>query len=176
MKKPTQTRRQLLQSTSALVLAAFATTVTAGGHESSASGDIIEVASDHGSLNTLVDAIEAAGLITKLKGDGPFTLFAPTDEAFATFQFGPLETLLKPNMLVQLDMLLLYHVVPGKISSADLEGTVIADTLEGDTLKIVASADGITADGATVVMADIEAGNGIIHVIDDVLAPRSYQD
>jgi uncharacterized surface protein with fasciclin (FAS1) repeats len=170
------TRRQLLQCTSTLALAAFSTTVTAGDHESSAPGDILEVAAAHGSLNTLVDAIETAGLTKELKGDGPFTLFAPTDEAFTTFRFRPLELLLKPNMFVQLDMLLLYHVVPGKILSADLEGTVIAATLEGDTMKIVVSVDGITVDGATVVTADIKAGNGVIHVIDDVLAPRSYQD
>jgi uncharacterized surface protein with fasciclin (FAS1) repeats len=105
-----------------------------------------------------------------LQADGPFTVFAPTDAAFAALPAGTLDDLLKPENKDKLKSILLYHVVSGKVMSSDLKGTVNADSLQGGKLKIVA-AEGVTVNGATVVTADVAASNGVIHVIDAVLLP-----
>jgi uncharacterized surface protein with fasciclin (FAS1) repeats len=161
----------------AMLMLGFSTTVNAGGHESAGPGDIVDVAAGAGSFNTLVAAVKAAGLVDALKGDGPLTVFAPTDEAFAALPAGTLDSLLKPENKEQLKAILLYHVVPGKVMSADLKGTVNATTLEGSTIEIVTNNTWskaqrqVTVNGAKVVKVDVAASNGVIHVIDAVLLP-----
>jgi uncharacterized surface protein with fasciclin (FAS1) repeats len=154
-----------------LTITGFSSIALAGGHKSAGPGDIVDVAAGAGSFNTLVAAVKAAGLVDALKGDGPLTVFAPTDEAFAALPAGTLDSLLKPENKEQLAAILLYHVVPGKVMSADLSGTVNAATLQGETIEIVASSKGVTVNGANVVSADVAASNGVIHVIDAVLLP-----
>jgi len=135
--------------------------------------DIVDTAASAGQFNTLVAAVKAAGLVDTLKGDGPFTVFAPTDEAFAKLPAGTVEDLLKPENKDKLVAILTYHVVPGKVMSADLAGkSMEAKTVEGDMLTIDAMKDGVTVDEAKVIQADIEASNGVIHVIDTVVLPQ----
>ena len=134
--------------------------------------DIVDTAVSAGQFNTLVAAVEAAELVTTLKGDGPFTVFAPTDEAFAALPEGTVENLLKPENKDQLIAVLTYHVVPGKIMSSDIAGTAtMVESVQGSELDVNAT-DGVTVDGATVVTADIETDNGVIHVIDRVVLPQ----
>ena len=134
--------------------------------------DIVDTAVAAGQLNTLVAAVQAAGLVDVLKGDGPFTVFAPTDEAFAALPEGTVENLLKPENREQLVAVLTYHVVPGKIMSTDIAGksTDVA-SVQGSSLSVDAT-DGVKVDNATVVAADIETDNGVIHVIDQVVLPN----
>ncbi len=135
--------------------------------------DIVDTAVGAGSFKTLVAAVQAAGLVDTLKGDGPFTVFAPTDEAFANLPEGTVETLLKPENRDQLVAVLTYHVVPGKVMSSDIAGkTADVATVEGSTIAVNAT-DGVKINDATVVTADIETGNGVIHVIDKVILPGS---
>ncbi|MDF2763790.1 MAG: Nex18 symbiotically induced protein [Rhodospirillales bacterium] len=135
--------------------------------------DIVDTAASAGSFNTLVAAIEAAGLEETLKGPGPFTVFAPTDEAFAKLPAGTVETLLKPENKDKLVQILTYHVVPGKVMSDDVAGkTTEAKTVEGSTLEVDAREGGVMVDEARVVQADIAADNGVIHVIDKVVMPN----
>lgn len=137
-----------------------------------ASKDIVDTAVGAGSFQTLVAAVQAADLVETLKGEGPFTVFAPTDEAFAALPEGTVETLLIPENKDQLVAVLTYHVIPGKVMSADIAGKEIdVETVQGSTAAINAT-DGIKVDGATVVTADIEASNGVIHVIDAVILPE----
>ncbi|MBC7905251.1 MAG: fasciclin domain-containing protein [Rhodospirillaceae bacterium] len=134
--------------------------------------DIVDTASSAGSFNTLVTAIKAAGLVDTLKGPGPFTVFAPTDDAFAKLPAGTLDNLLKPENKKQLTSILTYHVVPGKVMSKDLAGKkMMAKTAEGSEVKIDGTS-GVKVDNATVTKADIDASNGVIHVIDTVLMPK----
>ena len=134
--------------------------------------DIVDTAVSAGQFNTLVAAVEAADLVTTLKGDGPFTVFAPTDEAFAALPEGTVENLLKPENKDQLIAVLTYHVVPGKIMSSDIAGTAtMVESGQGSELDVNAT-DGVTVDGATLVTADIETDNGVIHVIDRVVLPQ----
>ena len=134
--------------------------------------DIVDTAVSAGQFNTLVAAVEAADLVTTLKGDGPFTVFAPTDEAFAALPEGTVENLLKPENRDQLIAVLTYHVVSGKIMSSDIAGTAtMVESVQGSELDVNAT-DGVTVDGATVVTADIETDNGVIHVIDRVVLPQ----
>lgn len=130
--------------------------------------NIVEVATNAGSFNTLVAAVQAAGLAETLSGPGPFTVFAPTDEAFAKLPEGTVEGLLEDKE--QLTKILTYHVVPGKVMAADVQSLDKATTVEGSDLKIDASS-GVKVNDATVTQADIEADNGVIHVIDTVLLP-----
>ena len=133
--------------------------------------DIVDTAVAAGNFNTLVAAVQAAGLVDVLKGDGPFTVFAPTDEAFAALPAGTVESLLKPENKEQLVAVLTYHVVPGKIMSTDIAGkTAEVDSVQGSALSVDAT-DGVRVDNATVVAADIETDNGVIHVIDQVVIP-----
>jgi uncharacterized surface protein with fasciclin (FAS1) repeats len=135
--------------------------------------DIVDTAASAGSFNTLVAAIEAAGLEETLKGPGPFTVFAPTDEAFAKLPAGTVETLLKPENKDKLVQILTYHVLPGKVMSDDVAGkTTEAKTVEGSTLEVDAREGGVMVDEARVVQADIAADNGVIHVIDAVILPN----
>ncbi len=133
--------------------------------------DIVDTAVGAGDFTTLVAAVQAAGLVETLKGDGPFTVFAPTDEAFAALPAGTVEDLLKPENKDQLTAVLTYHVIPGKVMSGDLSGEMSVETVQGSNVDIVVG-DAVTVDGATVTAADIEASNGVIHVIDAVILPN----
>jgi uncharacterized surface protein with fasciclin (FAS1) repeats len=133
--------------------------------------DIVDTAVEAGSFTTLVAAVEAAGLVDTLKGDGPFTVFAPTDEAFAALPAGTVEDLLKPENIDQLTAILTYHVVPGKVMSTDLTNNMMAPTVQGSDLTIMTEG-GVTVNGANVTTADIETSNGVIHVIDAVIIPK----
>ena len=134
--------------------------------------DIVDTAIAAGQFNTLVAAVQAADLVETLKGDGPFTVFAPTDDAFAALPMGTVEDLLKPENKAQLVAVLTYHVVPGKIMSSDIAGkTMDVATVQGGELSVDAT-DGVKVDNATVVAADIETSNGVIHVIDQVVLPN----
>jgi len=159
-------RRTVLAATAAIALAPMA---FAGGMKK----DIVDTAVSAGSFTTLVAAVQAAGLVDVLKGDGPFTVFAPTDEAFAALPEGTVEDLLKPENKDQLAAILTYHVVPGKVMSGDIAGQKLdVETVEGSTAMVNAT-DGVMIDGANVVTADVEASNGVIHVIDAVILPSS---
>lgn len=137
------------------------------------SKDIVDTAASAGKFNTLVAAVKAAGLVDTLKGTGPFTVFAPTDEAFAKLPKGTVEDLLKPENKDKLVRILTYHVVPGKIVSSQIVGkkSEVA-TVEGSKLSVDATS-GVMVDKAKVVTADIAASNGVIHVIDTVVMPKS---
>jgi uncharacterized surface protein with fasciclin (FAS1) repeats len=134
-------------------------------------GDIVAVASGAGSFNTLVTAVKAAGLVETLKSKGPFTVFAPTDEAFAKLPAGALEDLLKPENKDKLVSILTYHVLPGKVMAADVK-TMKAKTVNGKELSIKVGGGAVTVDNAKVVKTDVPASNGVIHVIDTVVLPK----
>ncbi len=157
-------RRTFLALTAAVSLSAPA---LAGGM----SKDIVDTAVEAGSFTTLVAAVQAAGLVETLKGDGPFTVFAPTDDAFAALPAGTVEELLKPENKDLLTSILTYHVVPGKVMSTDLSDGMTAATAQGSDVTIK-TMGGVTVDGANVVTADIETANGVIHVIDQVIQPE----
>ena len=133
--------------------------------------DIVETAIAAGDFKTLAAALEAAGLVETLRSEGPFTVFAPTDDAFARLPEGTVESLLLPENVAQLRAILTYHVVPGAVKAADVVELSEATTVNGQTVDI--SVDGATVmlDGATVIATDIMASNGVIHVIDSVILP-----
>ena len=132
--------------------------------------DIVQTASAAKDFSTLVAAVKAAGLVETLKGAGPFTVFAPTNEAFAALPEGTLEMLLKPENKEKLVSILTYHVVPGKVMAADVKSGKVA-TVEGKKATIKVDDGKVTIDGANVVKTDIVASNGVIHVIDKVIMP-----
>ncbi|UTW55493.1 fasciclin domain-containing protein [Kordiimonas sp. SCSIO 12610] len=155
------------------VIAAFFTAPLAADHHGKKSADIVDTAVSAGSFNTLVAAVKAAGLVDTLKSDGPFTVFAPTDAAFAKLPAGTVESLLKPENKDKLIAVLTYHVVPGKVMSGDLIGKKLeAATAQGQKVAIDATGGGVKVDGANVVTADIATSNGVIHVIDSVILPN----
>ena len=134
-------------------------------------GDIVDTAVSAGSFNTLVAAVKAADLVETLKGEGPYTVFAPTDAAFAKLPKGTLESLLKPENKSKLKAVLTYHVIPGKVSSNDIAGKRLdVATVQGAKAKVDAT-NGVMIDDARVVKADVMATNGVIHVIDKVILP-----
>ena len=153
------------------ITATLALTALLGGARAENQKDIVAVASSAGSFNTLVAAVKAAGLVETLQGSGPFTVFAPTDEAFAKLPKGTLEDLLKPENKEKLTSILTYHVVPGKVMAADVK-TMKAKTVNGKELDVKASSKGVTIDNAKVVKTDVVASNGVIHVIDTVVLPK----
>lgn len=159
-------RRTFLAASTAALMA---TSAFAMGDDDKAK-DIVDIAVEAGSFTTLVAAVQAAGLVETLKGDGPFTVFAPTDDAFAALPEGTVEDLLKPENKDQLTAILTYHVVPAKVMSGDLSNDMSAATVQGGEVKIMTDG-GVTVNGANVVTADIEASNGVIHVIDAVILP-----
>jgi len=141
--------------------------------ETAKPANIVETAVAAGQFKTLAAALEAAGLIDALTGEGPFTVFAPTDEAFAKLPAGTVESLLKPENKEKLKSILLYHVVPGNVTAKQvmkLNGRTVK-TLEGGSIK-VSTMNGVTVDDARVTKTDIQASNGVIHVIDTVLMPK----
>ena len=160
-------RKSGLALTAALLVAPFLTASTVQAQ----SKDIVDTAVEAGSFNTLAAALGAAGLVETLKGDGPFTVFAPTDEAFAALPEGTVEDLLKPETIDQLTAILTYHVVPGKVMSGDLTDDMSAATVQGGEIMIDLD-NGVMVDDATVVTADVEASNGVIHVINKVILPE----
>ena len=133
--------------------------------------DVVETAVAAGSFNTLAKALEAADLVDALKGKGPFTVFAPTDDAFAKLPAGTLEGLLKPEKKADLQSILKYHVVSGKVMAADVVKLKSADTLQGKKLTIKVQDGTVMVDKATVTKTDIQCSNGVIHVIDSVVLP-----
>ena len=137
-----------------------------------ASADIVDTAVAAGSFNTLATALKAAGLVETLKGPGPFTVFAPTDEAFAKLPAGTLESLLKPENKAKLAGILTYHVVAGKVMAADVVKLTSAKTVNGQSVKVAVDGGKVKVDGANVVKTDIAASNGVIHLIDTVLLPK----
>jgi uncharacterized surface protein with fasciclin (FAS1) repeats len=134
-------------------------------------GDIVSVASSAGSFNTLVAAVKAAGLVETLQGKGPFTVFAPTDDAFAKLPAGTVENLLKPENKEKLVAILTYHVVPGKVMAADVK-TMKAKTVNGRELSLKVEDGKVTVDNAKVIKTDVAASNGVIHVVDAVVLPN----
>ena len=153
----------------ALVALTLATApLMAGGSQK----DIVDTAVAAGSFTTLATALQAAGLVETLKGKGPFTVFAPTDEAFAALPAGTVESLLRPENREKLRAVLTYHVVSGSVSSSEVVKLTSAKTVNGQSVKIATGKGGVTVDGARVVKADIATSNGIIHVIDRVILPQ----
>jgi len=135
------------------------------------SSDIVDLAVSTEFLSTLVAAVQAGDLVATLKGDGPFTVFAPTNDAFAALPAGTLEDLLKPENKDKLIAILSYHVVAGKVMSSDLSDGMKATTVEGSDIMVNISESGVKINDASVTAADIEASNGIVHVIDRVIIP-----
>ena len=134
--------------------------------------DLVDTAVAAGQFKTLAAALQAAGLVDTLKGKGPFTVFAPTDAAFAKLPKGTVEELLKPENKAKLTAILTYHVVAGKVMAADVVKVKDAKTVQGGSIKVNAGGGKVMVDGATVVKTDIGASNGVIHVVDSVLMPK----
>ena len=153
-----------------LAMAGAASTTTTGQTQTK---DIVETAVAAGSFKTLAKALQAADLVNTLKGPGPFTVFAPTDEAFAALPAGTIDDLLKPENKAKLQRILTYHVVAGKVMAADVVKLQSAKSVSGDTLTVATRNGGVTVDNAHVVKTDIAASNGVIHVIDAVLLPKA---
>jgi uncharacterized surface protein with fasciclin (FAS1) repeats len=133
--------------------------------------DIVDLAISTEFLSTLVAAVKAGDLVDVLKGDGPFTVFAPTNDAFAKLPAGTVENLLKPENKAQLVKILTYHVVPGKVMSTDLTNGQMAKTVQGGSVKVTLKDGKVMINNATVTAADIAADNGVVHVIDTVIMP-----
>ncbi len=143
----------------------------AGGHAKSESKDIVSTAIEAGSFGTLVAAVKAAGLVEALQADGPLTVFAPTDEAFAKLPAGTVESLLKPENKDKLVAILTYHVAEGSLKSGDVAKMKSIKTLNGERADVRVDGGKVMIDGATVTAVDIAASNGTIHVIDSVILP-----
>lgn len=154
--------------------AAVAALALSAGTVTRAQGkDIVDTAVAAGQFKTLAAALQAAGLVETLKGAGPFTVFAPTDEAFAKLPAGTVEDLLKPENKAKLTAILTYHVVPGKVMAADVVKVTEAKTVQGGSIKVSAMGGQVMVDNAHVVKTDIAASNGVIHVIDAVILPKT---
>ncbi|MCL6546661.1 MAG: fasciclin domain-containing protein [Bryobacteraceae bacterium] len=152
-------------------LAVFVFALSLAGAASASDKDIVDTAIGAGSFKTLVAAVQAAGLESALRGSGPFTVFAPTDAAFARLPQGTVQELLKPENKAKLQAILTYHVVPGKVMAKDVVKLTAAKTVQGGTIKIINS-NGVYVDNAKVIQTDIVTSNGVIHVIDAVLLPN----
>jgi uncharacterized surface protein with fasciclin (FAS1) repeats len=157
------------------LFALVATQAMAGGYKykKASLNDIVDTAVSAGQFETLAAALDAADLIETLKGDGPFTVFAPTDAAFAKLPEGTVESLLKPENRDQLIAILTYHVVPGKVEAADVVKLSEAKTVNGQKVEITVADNGVRINDANVIKTDIGASNGVIHVIDTVILPAS---
>ena len=155
-------------------VAAVVLTVAASGTTAvrAETRDVVDTAIAAGSFKTLAKALDAAGLVTTLKGAGPFTVFAPTDEAFAKLPDGTLETLLKPENKEKLRRILTYHVVAGKVMASDVVKLQSAKAVSGDTITVKVEDGVVRVDNAIVTSADVLASNGVIHAIDSVILPK----
>jgi len=162
----------MFRNTIALVALASLVTLASPGTGRAQQKDIVDTAVAAGSFKTLAKALQAADLVTTLKGAGPFTVFAPTDEAFAKLPAGTVENLLKPENKQKLQRVLTYHVVAGKVMAADAMKLTSAKAVSGDTMTVSAKGGAVHVDNATVKTADIAASNGVIHVIDAVILPK----
>ena len=151
-------------------IALLATFVVGGNPAIAGESNLVQVAQSSGKFNTLVAAVKAAGLAETLAGPGPFTVFAPTDEAFAKLPEGTVEELLKPENKQKLAGILTYHVVPGKVMAADVKTSEVK-TVNGSTANLKVDGSAVTIDQAKIVKTDIAASNGVIHVIDSVIMP-----
>jgi uncharacterized surface protein with fasciclin (FAS1) repeats len=168
-------RRPLTRSTflaAAVAAVAFVAMPAPAADMAAAKKDIVDTAVAAGSFETLATALQAAGLVETLKGKGPFTVFAPTDAAFAKLPAGTVESLLKPENKAKLASILTYHVVAGNVKAADVVKLTEAKTVNGQSVKISVANGGVKVDGANVVTTDIAATNGTIHVIDAVILPK----
>jgi uncharacterized surface protein with fasciclin (FAS1) repeats len=164
--------RSLRAGVAGLSLSLLASTTAFAGSSPLPTKDIVDTAVAAGSFKTLTTALNAAGLVETLKGKGPFTVFAPTDEAFAKLPAGTVESLLKPENKQKLTSILTYHVVAGNVKAADVVKLSSAKTLNGQSVSIKTLGGKVFINGATVVKADIATTNGTIHVIDTVLLPK----
>ncbi len=157
----------------AIMMVGFTASIAAmAGEEKAEKMDIVDTAVAAGQFNTLAAALDAADLIPTLKGEGPFTVFAPTDEAFAKLPEGTVESLLKPENRDQLIAILTYHVVPGEVMAADVVNLSEATTVNGSDIAIKVMDGNVLINDATVVAADVSTTNGVIHVIDTVILPN----
>lgn len=163
-------KRLMLTLTIALASLAFSTASYANDH--GMKQDIVDVAVANGSFTTLVAALKAAGLVETLKSDGPFTVFAPTDEAFAKLPAGTVEMLLMPENKDKLVSILTYHVIGNKVTAAEVIELDSADTVQGQAVTVNVKGNAVMINNAKVIMADVKASNGVIHVIDTVLMPK----
>lgn len=166
-------RNKLITTIAVALLTAVAPLTTLA--ESKCKTDIVQVASDAGKFKTLLAAAQAAGLVSTLKSDGPLTVFAPTDEAFKALPAGTVESLLKPENKDKLAAILKYHVISGKVLAAQaikLDGKSVG-TVEGRDINVAVKSGKVNINNATVIMADVKASNGVVHVIDKVLLPPS---
>jgi uncharacterized surface protein with fasciclin (FAS1) repeats len=145
----------------------------APAEQAAPAADIVDTAVGAGSFKTLAKALDAAGLVETLKKPGPYTVFAPTDEAFAKLPAGTLENLLKPENKAQLQRILTYHVVSGKVMAADVVKLRSAKAVSGDTISVVTRDGKVQVDNAHVIKTDVAASNGVIHVIDAVILPKN---
>lgn len=161
-----------LSKTLSVLFATLLFTAFAQANHHEMKRDIVDVAANNGSFTTLVAAVKEAGLVETLKGDGPFTVFAPTDEAFAALPEGTVDMLLKPENKDKLVAVLTYHVVPGKIMATEVMKLNSAETVQGETVMIAIDDGNVMINNAKVAMPDVEASNGVIHVIDKVLLPK----
>lgn len=157
--------------TKSLIIAGLLVCLIAGKNAMAQKSDIVTLAVGNENLSTLVAAVKAAGLVETLQGDGPYTVFAPTNEAFAALPEGTVENLLKPENKDQLVAVLTYHVVGAKVMSTDLKDGQKAGTVQGSDVKINVSSKGVKVNDANVVAADVAASNGVVHVIDRVILP-----
>ena len=164
-------KSRLIAAFALVLVGTLAATPLLRAGDAAAKKDIVDTAVGAGKFNTLAAALKAAGLVETLKGEGPFTVFAPTDEAFAKLPAGTVEDLLKPENKEKLTAVLTYHVVAGKAMAKDVAGMDSAKTVNGKEVKLKAYDGKVKVDNATVTKADIEASNGVIHVIDAVLLP-----
>lgn len=165
-------RSNKLSALISTAILAFAATTTAYADNQGVQGDIVDTAVAAGQFNTLAAALEAADLVSTLKGEGPFTVFAPTDEAFAKLPAGTVESLLKPENREQLVGILTYHVVAGEVSSSEVVKISEATTVNGADIAIAVADGKVRINDATVIAADVDASNGIIHVVDTVILPN----
>jgi uncharacterized surface protein with fasciclin (FAS1) repeats len=172
IQKKIQRRKNMRVFKTALVALALTLGIASSARsESLPDKDIVEVAASAGSFKTLVAAVQAAGLVNVLKGEGPLTVFAPTDEAFAKLPAGTVENLLKPENKDKLIAVLTYHVVPGRVTAGEVINLSSAKTVNGAALRISAKDGKVMVDNARVTATDIMASNGVIHVIDSVVLP-----
>lgn len=160
---------------SAFFLVVLSTSAMAGHHAKDGHKDIVDTAASNEMFSTLVTAVKSADLVNTLKGDGPFTVFAPTDEAFAALPQGTLEMLLKPENKQTLVKILTYHVVTGKVTAKEVSTLSDATTVEGSKVMISADMNKVMINDANVIKADVMTSNGVIHVIDAVLLPSDVK-
>jgi uncharacterized surface protein with fasciclin (FAS1) repeats len=170
-KKETLERNDMKAASFALILGVLTSAMPSSA--ASSNKDIVDTAVDAGSFHTLVTALQAASLADTLKGKGPFTVFAPTDDAFKKLPAGTVETLLKPENKENLKAILLYHVVAGDVTASQAMKMTSATTLNGQNLVLMTSGGTLMVNDAKVVKADVSASNGVIHLIDTVLLPKN---